>query len=107
MTLENAIKIIEQIYNVALHGYDDETNKYQKDQVDALAYAKQALEKQIPLNPKRIGYNTEDRPWKEVCPNCGALLMEYKIEGTLHYPNFYNHSNHCNCGQALDWSGWS
>ena len=100
MTTEYAIKIIEQIY---IESFGDDDDKHRKDIADALVYAKQSLEKQIPLKPKRIDYNEEDGTCKRVCPNCGALLMEYKVEGTLHFPEYYTYSNHCNCGQALDW----
>ena len=103
MEPEYAINIIEQIC-IEFGDYDD---KHKKDIADALVYAKKSLEKQIPRNPKRIDKNEDAGTWKAICPNCGALLMEYKVEGSLHFPEYYTYSNHCNCGQALDWNDWS
>ena len=64
-----------------------------------------ALEKQIPKKPNRIDKNASfDGNWKKVCPACGRLLIERITTPEKSYPKIYNHTPHCVCGQAIDWS---
>lgn len=71
---------------------------------EALDMAISALEKQIPKKPKRIDKNaTFDGNWKKVCPACGRTLMERITTPEESYPEIYNHTPHCICGQAIDW----
>lgn len=70
----------------------------------AIAVAISVLEKQIPKKPKRIDKNaTFDGNWKKVCPACGRTLMERITTPEESYPEIYNHTPHCICGQAIDW----
>lgn len=63
-----------------------------------------ALEKQIPKKPIRIDKNKEfDGNWKKVCPSCGRVLMERITTSESSYPQHYNYTGHCWCGQAIDW----
>ena len=71
---------------------------------DALDLAISALEKQIPKKPKHIDKNaTFDGNWKKVCPACGRVLVERITTPEESYPEIYNHTPHCICGQAIDW----
>ena len=58
----------------------------------ALDMAIEALEKQIPKNPKRLkGSLFGEEKYYHKCPNCGAAYVD---------------DSYCPiCGQALDWSG--
>lgn len=72
---------------------------------DAIDMAISALEKQIPKKPKHIDKNaTFDGNWKRVCPACGRVLVERITTPEKSYPRIYNHTPHCICGQAIDWS---
>ena len=72
---------------------------------EALDMAIEAIEKQIPKKPKHINKNASfDGNWKKVCPACGRLLIERITTSEESYPRFYNHTPHCICGQAIDWS---
>ena len=71
---------------------------------EALDMAISALEKQIPKKPRHIDKNaTFDGNWKKVCPACGRVLMERITTQEESYPEIYNHTPHCICGQAIDW----
>ncbi len=70
----------------------------------AIEMAISALEKQIPKKPKHIDKNaTFDGNWKRVCPACGRVLVERITTPEESYPEIYNHTPHCICGQAIDW----
>lgn len=80
MTYETALEVIEKNYHVTLHDFDDETNEYQRKQVEALELAIKAIKKQIAAKLKGE---------KHYCPSCE--LAVYKGE-------------YCrSCGQLLDW----
>ena len=73
--------------------------------VPAREIAISALEKQIPKKPKRVNKNSVfDGNWKKICPCCGAVLIERITTEDKSYPIQYNMTNHCKCGQTLDWS---
>lgn len=96
MTYEEAIEILQKERNYA------QFPKYVKE---ALEIAISAIEKQIPKKPKRINKNSIfDGNWKMICPCCGAMLIERITTETQSYPIQYNMTEHCMCGQALDWS---
>ena len=82
MTESEAIKILQRDLEIQVK------NKALTDGIEAVKFAIQALEKQIPKKPKerdRIGCNTP------VCPVCKMDL--------------YSYEPYCdNCGQKLDWS---
>ena len=74
---------------------------------EALKMAISALEneKQIPKKPIRIDKNKEfDGNWKKICPLCGCVLMERITTSESSYPRYYNYTEHCLCGQAIDWT---
>lgn len=63
-----------------------------------------ALEKEIAKKPERINKNSVfDGNWKMICPCCGAILVERITTEDKSYPIQYNMTNHCKCGQTLDW----
>ena len=71
---------------------------------EALNMAISALEKQIPKKPIRIDKNKEfDGNWKKICPSCGRVLMERITTSESSYPQHYNYTGHCWCGQVIDW----
>ena len=77
---------------------------YTDEAKEAFNIAIAALEKQIPKKPKHIDKNaTFDGNWKKVCPACGRVLMERITTPEESYPEIYNHTPHCICGQAIDW----
>ena len=83
------------------------SEKYQgvQEYTEMLIVCKEALEKQIPKNPKRVDKNSVfDGNWKMICPCCGATLMERITTECESRPVHYNMTKHCTCGQALDWS---
>lgn len=64
--------------------------------IETYRAAIKALEKQVPLRPKRIGWVEENGgrfvPTHTECPNCDYGVIE--------------RYNYCpKCGQALDWEG--
>ena len=70
----------------------------------AINMAIEALEKQIPKKPIRIDKNKEfDGNWKKVCPLCGRKLIERITTSEKSFPRYYNYTDHCWCGQAIDW----
>ena len=83
---------------------DTPLNEVYRKHIDALDLAISALEKQIPKKPKHIDKNaTFDGNWKKVCPACGRVLVERITTPEESYPEIYNHTPHCICGQAIDW----
>lgn len=70
----------------------------------AMELAVNALEKQIPMKPKRVNKNDIfDGNWRKICPTCGRMLMERITTNVESYPRHYNMSGFCWCGQAIDW----
>lgn len=70
----------------------------------AFEMAMEAMEKQIPQKPIRIDKHKEfDGNWKKVCPLCGRILIERITTSEKSYPRYYNYTEHCLCGQAIDW----
>ena len=99
MTNEEAIKTIE----IAIA--EVEWN-YPMDYAVAFEMAISALEKQMPKKPKRINKNSVfDGNWKMICPCCGTTLLERITTEDKSSPVSYNTTEHCMCGQVLDWSG--
>ena len=71
---------------------------------EAVDKAIAALEKQIPQKPKRIDKNKEfDGNWIKICPSCKRALIERITTNEESYVRPYNYSEHCKCGQAIDW----
>lgn len=72
----------------------------------AMEIAVEAMEKQIPKKPIRINKNKEfDGNWKKICPSCGSMLIERITTPERSFPRHYNYTQHCWCGQAIDWEG--
>ena len=99
MTVEDAIKNIDDVLNSDYHY--DETIGYQmtSDDFEWLEKSKEALEKQIPKNPVKknpIAYSkTRD----------GKCHYDYDYHCPLCDKKLYNNlEHHCPCGQAIDWS---
>lgn len=91
MTVEDAIKSIDDVLNSDYHY--DESIGYQmtSDDFEWLEKSKEALEKQI---PKKLC--TDNEGWY-CCPNCGET---FKLFDEFMKPNKY-----CGrCGQTIDWS---
>lgn len=87
MTVEAAIKSIDDVLNSDYHY--DESLGYQltSDDIEWLEKSKKALEKQIPKKPVLI-VGDYDLP---VCPECKQMIDDTE--------------SYCStCGQALDWS---
>ena len=94
MTTKEAIKWLKYMIS------DDCTDSQYKF-VDEVEFAIEALEKQIPKNPKMWSENSRwslipfELPfgdWGYECPCCGSHDIDY--------PN-----HRCKCGQALKWGG--
>lgn len=77
------MKAIEAIQHLKWH-FDGHTAE--SDTIEAAILAFEALEKQVPQEPKAYkGYEGQ-------CPNCNAAFLDRSTK-------------YCgNCGQALDWS---
>ena len=98
MTNEQAIRILEFMKSEMLLSFDH-------DRKEALKLAISALEKQIPKKPIRINKNEEfDGNWKKICPSCGSMLTERITTPERSFPRHYNYTQHCWCGQAIDWT---
>ena len=110
MKPEEAISIINTILEIE----DEDTivaimgtwyKEISDDYHSALDMAIDALKKQIPVKPKRIDKNAVfDGNWTMVCPVCGRVLMERITTPEESYPIHYNMTDHCICGQKIDWS---
>ena len=99
MTKSRAITIIEAVIAGTAEAFISDKAIH-----EALNMAISALEKQIPKKPKRFDKNaTFDGNWKKVCPACGRVLVERITTPEESYPEIYNHTPHCICGQAIDW----
>ena len=97
MINEEAINIIEDVT------WQDNGRHYGKI-APAREIAISALEKEIAKKPERINKNSVfDGNWKMICPCCGAILVERITTEDKSYPIQYNMTNHCKCGQTLDW----
>ena len=100
MTNQEAIERINE--HIAIHRYNEPQAIHI---VEALQMAISALEKQIPKKPMHINKNKEvDGNWKKICPACGSILIERITTPEESFPQYYNHTQHCWCGQAIDWS---
>ena len=98
MTNQEAIKELSEWLDGCCGGEEIEPTR------QALRLAISALEKQIPKKPIHIDKNKEfDGNWKKACPLCGRMLMERITTSEESYPRYYNHTEHCLCGQAIDW----
>jgi hypothetical protein len=72
----------------------------------AAEIAVEAMRKQIPQKPKRIDKNKEfDGNWIKICPSCKRALIERITTNEESYVRPYNYSEHCKCGQAIDFGG--
>ena len=72
---------------------------------EALQMAIDALKKQIPKKLIHINKNKEfDGNWKKICPSCGSMLIERITTSEESFPRHYNYTQHCWCGQAIDWT---
>lgn len=63
--------------------------------LQAMKECRKALEKQIPKKPAVFDDYSQGRYTVAFCPNCKKIL------GLL---NMAKIDEHCDCGQALDWS---
>ena len=101
MTAKEALKILyepDRIGVTIIKANTPDVAKYNNDSMAALQMAIEALEKQIPKKPKRVGYFL-------VCPICygrnGLFDDNYVVTKQIgHDENI----SHCLvCGQAIDW----
>ena len=88
MTESEAIKILQRDLEIQVK------NKALTDGIEAVKFAIQALEKQVPMKVKNSG---ERIPFEWYCPACGELLCDDGYKDT--YIKYCEH-----CGQKLDWS---
>ena len=88
MTESEAIKILQMDLEIQVK------NKALTDGMEAVKFAIQALEKQVPMKVKNSG---ERIPFEWYCPACGELLCDDGYKDT--YIKYCEH-----CGQKLDWS---
>lgn len=101
MTPQEAIDVLERERNKSHWDSLDEL----KQASDAWKMAIEALKRQIPKKPIRINKNKEfDGNWKKICPSCGRMLIERITTPEKSFPRHYNYTQHCWCGQAIDWS---
>ena len=101
MTESEAIKILQRDLEIQVK------NKALTDGIEAVKFAIQALEKQIPKKPVHDGCLDSEGVWHEwkgvngrpydLCPNCNTNLCCEMPYG--------NNPNYCSkCGCRLDWS---
>ena len=96
MTTQEALKELQNNLQVAIQDQDGLNPEYERQQIDSLQIALEALEKQIPKKPLIWrGIKTPESPipfddWGYECPCCGNQEIDYP-------------DHHCECGQALDW----
>ena len=91
MTESEAIKELKEdisLYDNEITRLDASIGTPDRNLIDALEMAINALEKQIPKKPYKDNENGIYK--KEYCPICHRSL----------FPN----DHHCICGQAIDWS---
>ena len=95
MTESEAIKKLKQHFEYLKHAWklhpDYET-------MDAIGYAIQALEKQIPKKPIMKPYFDDMEEEYLCCPTCGEILTD-RIP--MDNKDFYFHC--LNCGQKFNW----
>lgn len=84
MTNSETIKILN---TVLFFGKCDLPNEHAKE---CLKTAIQAVEKQIPKKPIKVGSGVHDYDYDYECPMCRENIDEDE--------------HHCKCGQAIDWS---
>lgn len=104
MTESKEIKKLKQHFEYLKHAWKPHTDY---ETMDAIGYAIQALEKQIPKKPVHDGCFDSDGMWHEwngingrpydLCPNCNTNLC-----CEMNYDNKPKYCKHC--GQKLDWS---
>lgn len=96
MTVEEAIKRIDDILDSDVHWDESIDYKLMSIDVDWLGKSKEALKKQIPK--KVIPFAKSGIAM--ACPECGTFQDFIDENATLD-----NKSEYCyKCGQALDWS---
>lgn len=86
MTLKEAHDYIEDMQRIMTQ------NRFifSKEAIEANGKAIEALEKQIPMEPKIIRKPTKEMMGAGDCPRCGGLVIEW--------------GEYCShCGQHLDW----
>lgn len=104
MTESKEIKKLKQHFEYLKHAWKPHPDY---ETMDAIGYAIQALEKQIPKKPVHDGCFDSDGMWHEwngingrpydLCPNCNTNLC-----CEMNYDNKPKYCKHC--GQKLDWS---
>lgn len=103
MNEKEVIEAIKDIDTVLSSDYHyDETLEYQlaSDDFQWLEMARDALEKQIPMKPKKLTYKLLlDAGWIYGCPSCGCACGENR-----YHPEVTQDDMFCTqCGQMLDW----
>lgn len=97
-TKQDAIDFITSVAEPIL------TEDYGLDCGEILDVVVDCIQKQIFKKPIRKNKNKEfDGNWWMVCPTCGRILMERITTEDESYPRIYNHTSHCDCGQAINW----
>ena len=99
MTNEEVLKLIEdgRIIPIQIKANDEETSKYNLKNLEALNMIIKALQKDIPMPPKRdkiprCGMGERYYDW--ICPTCGTFLA--------YEPNVEGIPNRCQtCGQLI------
>lgn len=104
MTESEVIKKLKQHFEYLKHAWKPHPDY---ETMDAIGYAIQALEKQIPKKPVHDGCFDSEGMWNEwngingrpydLCPNCNTNLC-----CEMNYDNKPKYCKHC--GQKLDWS---
>lgn len=104
MTESEVIKKLKQHFEYLKHAWKPHPDY---ETMDAIGYAIQALEKQIPKKPVHDGCFDSEGMWHEwngingrpydLCPNCNTNLC-----CEMNYDNKPKYCKHC--GQKLDWS---
>lgn len=104
MTNKEVINFMGQIRDILLA--DKSWLESTREQInEAFDLTISALEKQIPKKPICINKNKEfDGNWKKICPSCGSMLTERITTPEESFPRYYNYTQHCWCGQAIDWT---
>ena len=94
MTIEETVKELDGLAMYVEHAF---TEEHKHKSFEALQMAIEALEKQIPKEPKCY----EDKFIH--CPSCG-IGFGYKWECYPTKVNDYSHIQYCyGCGQMIDW----
>lgn len=85
MTESEAIKALRLEGSIEISGKSTRVSEF----VQALDIAINALEKQIPKKPIKVGSGVHDYDYDYECPMCRENIDEDE--------------HHCKCGQKLDW----